>query len=119
LARQILANPDTAIETLAREELGLDPDSLGSPWTAAWSSFIAFGIGAIIPVLPYMFIRSSNALPVSAAVCGLSLFVVGALLSIFTGRNMAYSGLRMVVIGALAAIVTFVIGRLLGVSVAG
>jgi len=119
LAKQILSNPDTAIETLAREELGLDPDSLGSPWTAAWSSFIAFSIGAIIPVLPYMFIRSSNALPVSAAVCGLSLFIVGALLSIFTGRNMAYSGGRMVVIGALAAAVTFLIGRLLGVSVAG
>jgi predicted membrane protein (TIGR00267 family) len=83
------------------------------------SSFVAFSIGAIIPVLPYLIIRGANALPVSAAVCGLSLFIVGAVLSIFTGRNMAYSGLRMVGIGALAATVTFVIGRLLGVSVAG
>jgi VIT1/CCC1 family predicted Fe2+/Mn2+ transporter len=58
-------------------------------------------------------------LPISAAVCGLSLFIVGAILSIFTGRNMAYSGLRMVGIGALAAIVTFVVGRFLGVSIAG
>lgn len=119
LARQILSNPDTAIETLAREELGLDPDSLGSPWTAALSSFVAFAIGAIIPILPYLLTRSSNALPISAVVCGLSLFLVGALLSIFTGRNVVYSGLRMVSIGALAAVVTFVIGRFLGVSVAG
>jgi len=119
LATQILANPDTAIQTLAREELGLDPDSLGSPWTAALSSFIAFAIGAIIPVLPYLLMRNSNALPTSAIVCGLSLFLVGAALSMFTGRNVVYSGLRMVSIGALAAGVTFVIGRLLGVSVAG
>lgn len=119
LARQILANPDTAIQTLAREELGLDPGSLGSPWAAALSSFVAFSIGAVIPVIPYLLIRSSSAILVSAAACGLALFVVGALISIFTGRNMAYSGFRMVGIGALAAAVTFLIGRLLGVSVAG
>jgi vacuolar iron transporter family protein len=119
LARQILANPETAIATLAREELGLDPDSLGSPWVAALSSFVAFSIGAVIPVIPYLLIRSSLALPISTIVCGISLFLVGALISIFTGRNMAYSGFRMVGIGALAAGVTFAIGRLLGVSVAG
>jgi VIT1/CCC1 family predicted Fe2+/Mn2+ transporter len=119
LARQILSNPDTAIQTLAREELGLDPDSLGSPWTAALSSFIAFAVGAVIPVLPYALIPGSTAFLASAIACGASLFVVGALISIFTGRNMAYSGVRMVGIGALAASVTFAIGRLLGVSVAG
>jgi VIT1/CCC1 family predicted Fe2+/Mn2+ transporter len=119
LARQILANPDTAIQTLAREELGLDPGALGSPWTAAASSFIAFAVGALIPVIPYLLIRSSGAIVISAIACGVALFVVGAMISIFTGRNMAYSGFRMVGIGALAAGVTFVIGRLLGVSVAG
>jgi VIT1/CCC1 family predicted Fe2+/Mn2+ transporter len=119
VARQILSNPDTAIETLAREELGLDPESLGSPWVAALSSFVAFGIGAVIPVIPYLLIRSSNALIISAIVCGGSLFLVGALISLFTGRNMAYSGFRMVGIGALAAGVTFLVGRVLGVSVAG
>jgi VIT1/CCC1 family predicted Fe2+/Mn2+ transporter/rubrerythrin len=119
LARQILSNPDTAIQTLAREELGLDPDSLGSPWTAALSSFVAFSVGAVIPVLPYLLIRSTAAFPVSAFVCGASLFVVGALISIFTGRSMAYSGFRMVAIGAMAAVVTYAIGKLLGVSVAG
>jgi VIT1/CCC1 family predicted Fe2+/Mn2+ transporter len=119
LARQILANPETAIETLAREELGLDPDSLGSPWVAAGSSFVAFSIGAVIPVLPYVVMRSSEALPVSTVVCAIALFLVGALISVFTGRNMAFSGFRMVGIGALAAGVTFAIGKLLGVSVAG
>jgi len=119
LASQILSNPETAIQTLAREELGLDPESLGSPWSAALSSFIAFGIGAVIPVLPYFLLRSSTALYVSAAVCGISLFAVGAAISIFTGRSLAYSGFRMVGIGALAAVVTFGIGRLVGVSVAG
>jgi len=119
LASQILSNPETAIQTLAREELGLDPDSLGSPWTAALSSFVAFAVGAVIPVIPYLLMHSSAALYFSAAVCGISLFTVGAAISIFTGRSLAYSGFRMVGIGALAAIVAFGIGRLLGVSVAG
>jgi VIT1/CCC1 family predicted Fe2+/Mn2+ transporter/rubrerythrin len=119
LARQILANPETAIETLAKEELGLDPASLGSPWAAAISSFVSFAIGAVIPVIPFLVMRSSSAVYVSAAVCGLALFLVGALISLFTGRNMAYSGVRMVGIGALAAGITFLVGRLLGVSVAG
>jgi VIT1/CCC1 family predicted Fe2+/Mn2+ transporter/rubrerythrin len=119
LASQILSNPDTAIQTLAREELGLDPESLGSPWSAAISSFVAFAVGAIIPVIPYLVMRSSSVLYVSSAICGLSLFAVGAAISVFTGRSMLFSGLRMVGIGALAAIVTFAIGRVLGVSVAG
>jgi vacuolar iron transporter family protein len=119
LARRILANPDTAIQTLAREELGLDPGSLGSPWTAASSSFVAFAVGAVIPVAPYLVLNSSSAFLISAIVCGIALFVVGSLISVFTGRNMAYSGLRMVGIGALAAGVTFIIGRLLGVGVSG
>lgn len=117
LARRILSNPDTAVATLAREELGLDPESLDSPWAAAISSFVAFTIGAILPVIPYLILRSAAALPVSAVVCGVALFVIGSLISIFTGRNMLYSGVRMVTIGALAAGVTFLVGRLLGVSV--
>jgi vacuolar iron transporter family protein len=117
LARQILSNPETAIDTLAREELGLDPTSLGSPWAAAISSFVAFALGAVIPVMPYFLADGTTAFAGSALVCGLALFVVGALISLFTGRNMAFSGLRMVAIGATAATVTFLVGRLLGVSV--
>jgi VIT1/CCC1 family predicted Fe2+/Mn2+ transporter len=95
--------PKPRFQTLAREELGLDPDSLGSPWMAALSSFVAFGIGAVIPVIPYLLMRTSAALLVSTVVCAVALFLVGALISIFTGRNMAYSGFRMVGIGALAS----------------
>jgi VIT1/CCC1 family predicted Fe2+/Mn2+ transporter len=117
LARQILSNPDTAIETLAREELGLDPSALGSPWTAALSSFLAFAIGAVIPVIPYFMLQGQPAFIASAAICGVALFLVGALISIFTGRNMAYSGFRMVGIGAITSGITFLVGRLLGVTV--
>jgi VIT1/CCC1 family predicted Fe2+/Mn2+ transporter len=117
LASQILSNPKTAIETLAKEELGLDPSALGSPWTAALSSFLAFAIGAAIPVIPYFIVHGQTAFVASAITCGAALFLVGALISIFTGRNMAYSGIRMVLIGAGTSAITFLVGRLLGVTV--
>jgi VIT1/CCC1 family predicted Fe2+/Mn2+ transporter/rubrerythrin len=118
LARRIISNPDTAIDTLAREELGLDPTALGSPWLAAASSFVAFAIGAAIPVIPYLITTGTAAFVASATVCGASLFVVGGVISLFTGRNFFFSGFRMLGIGALAAGVTYLIGRFLGVSVA-
>jgi VIT1/CCC1 family predicted Fe2+/Mn2+ transporter len=117
LAKKILSNPETAIDTLAREELGLDPSALGSPWLAAASSFIAFAIGAAIPVIPYLMTTGSAAFTASAVVCAVSLFIIGGLISVFTGRNFFFSGFRMLGIGALAAGATFLIGRLLGVSV--
>jgi VIT1/CCC1 family predicted Fe2+/Mn2+ transporter len=119
LADRILASPDSAIDTLAREELGLDPSALGSPWAAAASSFVSFAVGATLPVLPYLLLSGSSAFFASALVCGLALFVVGALISVFTGRNLFFSGMRMVFIGALAAGFTYFIGRLLGVEVTG
>jgi VIT1/CCC1 family predicted Fe2+/Mn2+ transporter len=119
LAAQIIANPETAIDTLAREELGLDPSSLGSPWTAALSSFVAFAAGALIPIIPYIVSSGRSAFVGSAFVCGVSLFFVGALISLFTGRNIVFSGLRMFAIGALAAAITYWTGRLLGVGVLG
>lgn len=117
LAKRIVSNPNTAIDTLAREELGLDPASLGSPWTAAASSFFAFACGAAIPVIPYFITNGETAFMASAFVCGLSLFTIGGLISLFTGRNFFFSGFRMLGIGALAATVTYVIGKILGVSV--
>jgi VIT1/CCC1 family predicted Fe2+/Mn2+ transporter len=117
LADRILANPKTAIDTLAREELGLDPSVLGSPWTAAVSSFVAFATGAAIPVLPYLLLTGNAAFYTSASVGGISLFLIGALISMFTGRGAIFSGFRMLGIGALAAAVTYFIGRLLGVTV--
>jgi VIT1/CCC1 family predicted Fe2+/Mn2+ transporter len=116
LAQRILSNKETAIDTLAREELGLDPATLGSPWVAAASSFVSFAIGAAIPVIPYLTLSGNTAFITSAAVCALALFIVGGLISIFTGRNLFFSGFRMLAIGALAAAVTYFIGRLLGVT---
>jgi VIT1/CCC1 family predicted Fe2+/Mn2+ transporter len=119
LARRIIENPKTAIDTLAREELGLDPSQLGSPWSAAASSFVAFIVGALVPVLPYLFVAGQGAWIASALLSCLALFGVGALLSIFTARGPLLSGLRMLVIGLLASGITYLVGWLLGVSVAG
>jgi VIT1/CCC1 family predicted Fe2+/Mn2+ transporter len=119
LAERIIADPRAALDTLAREELGLDPSELGSPWGAAASSFLSFAIGAVVPVLPFLAFSGRTAFAASAAASGLALLGVGALLSIFTARGPLPSGLRMLGIGLVAALVTFSIGRWLGVSVAG
>lgn len=119
LARRIIANPKTAIDTLAREELGLDPTQLGSPWTAAVSSFLAFIIGASMPVLPYLFAAGTSGWIASGLLSCLALFGVGALISIFTSRGPIESGLRMLGIGLLASAITYSVGWLLGVSIAG
>jgi len=119
LARRIVANPKIAIDTLAREELGLDPSQLGSPWTAAASSFTAFVIGALIPVLPYVFAQGSTALWSSSFFSCVALFGIGALISIFTARGPIVSGGRMLGIGLLASAITYCVGWFLGVSVPG
>lgn len=119
LARRIIANPKTAIDTLAREELGLNPGELGSPWVAAGSSFFAFVIGAFVPVLPYLFSAGRTAWAASGVMSCLALFGVGALISIFTARGPLVSGLRMLGIGLLASAITYAVGALLGVSIAG
>ena len=118
LARRIIANPKTAIDTLAREELGLNPSELGSPWVAAVSSFLAFVIGALVPVLPYMFISGLAASIASTVLSCFALFGVGAIISIFTARGPLISGLRMLGIGLCASAITYGVGWLLGVSVA-
>ena len=119
MARRIIANPRTAIDTLAREELGLDPAELGSPWVAAITSFIAFVIGAAVPVVPYMFGSGWAAWTSSASLSCVALFGVGALISIFTARTAFISGIRMLGIGLLASGITYFVGWLFGVSVAG
>jgi len=118
LASRIISDPRTALDTLAREELGLDPAALGSPGGAAASSFVAFASGAVVPVLPYLVTSGAAAFGASAALSGLALFGVGAALSLFTARGPLASGLRMFAVGLLAAIVTFAVGRWLGVSAA-
>jgi vacuolar iron transporter family protein len=116
LATQIVADPEHALDTLAREELGLNPDELGSPWGAAVSSFLSFAAGALLPLAPFALAAGPRALPIAIGITAVALFAVGALLSLFTGRNALYSGARMLVLGAIAGAVTFAIGRLAGVS---
>jgi len=118
LAQHLVADPERALDTLAREELGLNPDELGSPWGTATYSFLAFAAGAVIPLLPYLITAGPKAFVVSIALAAAALFGVGAILSFFTGRNALLSGLRMLSIGALAGAATYGIGKLIGVSVA-
>jgi VIT1/CCC1 family predicted Fe2+/Mn2+ transporter len=118
IAHRIFRDPETALNTLIREELGLDPDQLGSPWGAAAGSFIAFGIGAVVPVLPYLFGGGDLVFGLSLGMSLVALFAVGAGVSLLTGRSMLFSGVRQVAIGAAAALVTNLVGRVIGVSVA-
>ena len=116
-AASMMSNRDTALDTLAREELGIDPEELGgSAWEAAITSFILFSLGAIVPVLPFLFARGSAAVWLSVAFSGVALFVVGGAITLFTGRSVLFSGTRQVLFGLVAAALTFGIGRLVGVS---
>jgi vacuolar iron transporter family protein len=118
ITTRLVANPQQALNTLAREELGLNPDDLGSPWVAAISSFIAFALGAILPLAPFLLGAGTQAIGIAAGLSGGALFAVGALLSLFSGRNALWGGVRMLVIGGLAGAATFGIGAALGVSAA-
>jgi VIT1/CCC1 family predicted Fe2+/Mn2+ transporter len=118
-AEHIFQDPEVALQTLVREELGLDQDGISSPWSAAGGSFLAFTVGAIIPVIPFLFGGGDLVLLVSFGMSMAALFLLGALVSLLTGRNMVFSGLRQVGIGAAAAIVTYMVGRLIGVNVGG
>lgn len=116
-AASVMKNSDTAVETMAREELGIDPDELGgSAWVAAFTSFLLFAMGAIVPVLPFVFSSGRTALALSVAFSTAALFLLGAGITLFTGRSVLYSGSRQVVFGLVAAALTFGIGRAVGVS---
>jgi VIT1/CCC1 family predicted Fe2+/Mn2+ transporter len=114
LALRMIADPEMGLDTLAREELGLNPDELGSPWMAALSSFFAFVGGGLIPLLPYLFGMQRNPLLAAIVLTSVALFAVGALLSLFTGRNALWGGLRMLGIGAAAGVATYLLGDVLG-----
>ncbi len=118
LARQIVSG-DRALETLAREELGIDPDELGgSAYVAAATSFAMFASGAVVPLLPFALLAGTDAVVASAILSGAALFGVGALITLITGQPALRAGLRQLAIGAAAAAVTFAVGRLLGVALA-
>jgi VIT1/CCC1 family predicted Fe2+/Mn2+ transporter len=117
LASQIMKKPVSALDTMAREELGLDPGELASPWIAAGSSFIAFAIGAVLPVIPFFITAGGTAILIAAIVAALALFAVGGAISVFTGRPALVIGVRMIVIGIITSAITFGIGKAIGVSV--
>jgi VIT1/CCC1 family predicted Fe2+/Mn2+ transporter len=117
-AASMMSNKDTALETLAREELGIDPQELGgSAWEAAITSFLLFSLGAMFPVLPFFFAGGNTAVLLSVAFSTFALFTIGAAITLFTGRGLLFSGLRQVSFGLIAAALTYAIGRLVGVSI--
>jgi VIT1/CCC1 family predicted Fe2+/Mn2+ transporter len=118
MAERLVAQPEKALDTLSREELGLNPAELGSPWGAAISSFVSFALGAFIPLVPYLFFGThGSALRWVMALTAIGLFLVGAVMSLFTGRSSWASGARMLAIGAGAGALTFALGRLLGTTI--
>ena len=116
LAKAVISDPAQALDTLALEELGLNPEDLGSPWGVALFSFLSFAAGALVPLLPFFALSGGRALAVSIGATALALFAVGAAISLFTGRSALRDGLRMLFIGAAAGALTYAIGKLLGVS---
>lgn len=118
LASHMMADKGSILDTLAREELGIDPEELGgSALEAAVTSFILFAVGAIFPILPYFFLSGNTAVYVSLIVSAVGLFIIGAAITLMTGRNVFFSGFRQVLVGMSAAALTYGIGRLIGVSV--
>jgi VIT1/CCC1 family predicted Fe2+/Mn2+ transporter len=118
IAAAVMRDPEVALETHAREELGIDVgEGLGSPWAAAGSSFATFAIGALIPLLPFLVARSTTAVVGSAILSGITLFAVGGAITALTRRGFLRSGLRMLLIGAAAATITFGVGTVLDAAV--
>jgi vacuolar iron transporter family protein len=118
VSQALLANPEAALDVLAREELGLNPDDLGSPWQAAASSFAAFAVGAAVPLLPFLCgLSGTRATAGAVAITLAALFAVGLGLSLFTGRDALQSALRMMLIGGGAGAVSFLVGHAIGVAI--
>jgi vacuolar iron transporter family protein len=118
IAADVMKDPQIALETHAREELGIDmKEGLGSPWVAAGSSFVMFSGGAAVPLVPFLFTSGETAIVVSACLSAVTLFAVGAAMTILTGRGLLLSGARMLGIGAIAAAITYGVGNLVGGAV--
>ncbi len=119
VAARLMAQPDTALEALAREELGIDPADLGgNPLRAALVSFVLFALGAAVPVLPFVFLSEASGLWASVVAAALALFLLGAGTSLFNGRGAWYSGARQLLVASVAAALTFGVGKLFGVALA-
>jgi len=117
IASALMADPNRALDTMAREELGLNPQDLGSPWSAAISSLLAFALGALIPIIPILFSSGNISIILSAIFSSLALFIVGGIVSVASGKNIFVGATRMLLAGTLAATVTYGVGYLLGISI--
>lgn len=119
LADAMMADQNSILDTLAREELGIDPEELGgSAYEAAFTSFFLFAFGALFPMLPYFFLTGTTAILLSLVVSAIGLFIIGGGITLMTGRSIWFSGTRQVLVGIAAAILTYGIGKMIGVSVA-
>jgi VIT1/CCC1 family predicted Fe2+/Mn2+ transporter len=114
----MMADKDSILDTLAREELGIDPEELGgSAYEAAWTSFFLFAFGALFPMLPYFFASGTLAIFLSLVVSAIGLFIIGSAITLMTGKSIWFSGTRQVLVGIAAAALTYGVGKLIGVSV--
>lgn len=116
IARRLMLDKTAALDSLSREKLGVDPGELGSPWGAAWSSFLAFTLGALFPVIPFLFTAGTAAAVGASIASSLGLVIVGAAMAAFTGNSIVRGGFRMFLVGAVAAAVTYGIGSAVGVT---
>jgi len=116
IANLLMQNPSNALDTLARDELGIDPDDLVSPYGAAGYSFCSFIIGAAIPLAPFIFGHNIFVMPLSIGLTASCLFIVGAILSLYSGKSAIKNGLRMLLIGGAASAITYLIGNIIGVT---
>jgi len=120
MAKEIMLDKGQAHDLLVREELGINPEEMkGSAMEAAVTSFILFAIGAILPVIPFFFVGGMMAVLFSATLSAIGLFIIGAAITLFTGKNVLFSGFRQVAFGLIAAAITFGIGHFIGISIAG
>ncbi len=117
MAQDIMADPERALDAHAREELGINPNALGSPVRAAGSSFVAFAVGAVVPLLPWFFAQGTVAVAMSILLGALAATAVGVALARFTGRSPVRSAARQLAIAVIAAGITFAIGKAVGVGV--
>jgi vacuolar iron transporter family protein len=117
MVNEVMQDPDLALETHAREELGISTKTLGSPWQAAGASFVTFALGAFIPLLPWLFTSGTAAILLSVVLAAVSAVVVGVVLARFTERPVVVSALRQLAVTAIAAAVTFGVGRAIGTGV--
>ena len=110
MAKRLIANPEKAPDVLTREELGLNPEELGSPISAAISSFLTFCVGACVPLIPFLLGNAKDGIWIAAILVGIALFGVGSALSLISGKNALLGGARMLAVASVAAAATYFIG---------